>query len=80
MSYREEKVLSLSGVDLQNANEQDLRKLSRTALEAGIHGLCFSPYEEGQKPGDVLSADQIRRRLELIRPYTSWVRSFSCRR
>ena len=78
MSYREEKVLSLSGVDLQNANEQDLRKLSRTALEAGIHGLCFSPYEEGQKPGDVLSADQIRRRLELIRPYTSWVRSFSC--
>jgi exo-beta-1,3-glucanase (GH17 family) len=40
--------------------------------------LCFSPYEEGQKPGDVLNADQIRRRLELIRPYTSWVRSFSC--
>lgn len=78
MSYREEKVLSLSGVDLQNANEQDLRKLSRTALEAGIHGLCFSPYEEGQKPGDVLSVNQIRRRLNLIRPYTSWVRSFSC--
>ena len=55
-----------------------LGKLSRTALEAGIHGLCFSPYEEGQKPGDVLSVNQIRRRLNLIRPYTSWVRSFSC--
>ena len=54
MSYREEKVLSLSGVDLQNANEQDLRKLSRTALEAGIHGLCFSPYEEGEESSSLL--------------------------
>jgi exo-beta-1,3-glucanase (GH17 family) len=32
---------------------------------------------EGQKPGDQLSEEQIRRRLEIIKPYTNWVRSFS---
>ena len=43
-----------------------------------MHGLCFSPYVEDQKPGDQLSEEQVRRRLEIIKPYTEWVRSFSC--
>ena len=47
-------------------------------LKAGVHGLCFSPYVEGQAPGDQIGEDQIRRRLEIIRPHTRWVRSFSC--
>lgn len=47
-------------------------------LKAGVHGLCFSPYVEGQAPGTQIGADQIRARLEIIRPYTRWVRTFSC--
>ena len=47
-------------------------------LENGMHGLCFSAYEEGQKPGDILSKHQISRRIEIIAPYTKWIRSFSC--
>jgi exo-beta-1,3-glucanase (GH17 family) len=43
-----------------------------------MHGLCFSLYEDGQKPGDIIGEQQIRRRIEIIRPYTDWVRSFSC--
>ena len=43
-----------------------------------MHGLCFSPYGEGQKPGDLITEAQIRRRLEIIAPYTKWIRSFSC--
>ena len=43
-----------------------------------MHGLCFSAYEEGQKPGHVLTEDQVRRRLEILCPYIKWVRSFSC--
>jgi exo-beta-1,3-glucanase (GH17 family) len=43
-----------------------------------MHGLCFSPYQEGQKPGDFISESQIRRKLELIKPYTKWIRTFSC--
>ena len=42
-----------------------------------MHGLCFSPYLEGQEPGDQLSEEQIRRRIEIIAPYTKWIRSFS---
>ena len=40
--------------------------------------MCFSPYIEGQKAGDMLSAKQIRRRLEIIAPHTKWIRTFSC--
>ncbi len=47
-------------------------------LNAGVHGLCFSPYLEGQSPGTQVSEQQIRERLELIRPHTGWIRSFSC--
>jgi glucan 1,3-beta-glucosidase len=55
-----------------------LRAEFRAVLDAGVHGLCFSPYLEGQAPGAQVSAAQIRARLEVIRPYTGWVRSFSC--
>jgi glucan 1,3-beta-glucosidase len=47
-------------------------------LQRGVHGLCFSPYLEGQQPGDQIPEAQIRQRLELLKPYTRWVRSFSC--
>jgi glucan 1,3-beta-glucosidase len=47
-------------------------------LQAGVHGLCFSPYLEGQSPGSQVSAEQIRARLEVIRPHTRWIRTFSC--
>jgi len=50
----------------------------RGVLDAGVHGLCFSPYLEGQAPGSQVSAAQIRDRLEVIRRHTGWVRTFSC--
>jgi exo-beta-1,3-glucanase (GH17 family) len=43
-----------------------------------MHGLCFSPYLQGQAPGSQVSVVQIRERLELIRPHTRWIRTFSC--
>lgn len=43
-----------------------------------MHGLCMSPYEEGQEPGDRLTEAQVRRRLQIMQPFTNWVRSFSC--
>ena len=50
----------------------------RSALQRGVHGLCFSPYIEGQAPGAKVSEAQIRARLQIIRPHTRWVRTFSC--
>ncbi len=50
----------------------------RAVLNAGVHGLCFSPYLEGQAPGAQIDEAQIRARLAVVQPHTRWVRSFSC--
>ena len=78
MSFRGEKMMSLAGIDLTNKTKEELEKLFKEVLENGMHGIGFSPYEEGQKPGDQISEEQIRRRMEIIQPYTKWIRSFSC--
>ena len=77
MSIRSEKFLALASIDYAGKSIEDLRALFREYLKEGMHGLCFSPYEEGQQPGDQLSEAQIRRRMEIIAPYTKWIRSFS---
>jgi GPH family glycoside/pentoside/hexuronide:cation symporter len=56
----------------------DLAGEFAATLHAGVHGLCFSPYLEGQAPGSLVGEAQIRARLGIIRPYTRWVRTFSC--
>lgn len=63
---------------LPPAQRAALAEEFRAVLDGGVHGLCFSPYLEGQSPGSAVSAAQIRARLEVIRPHTGWVRSFSC--
>lgn len=77
MSGRLEKKLSLTGVD-GSSSLVELKNKYKEVLNHGMHGLCFSLYEDGQKPGDIIGEQQIRRRIEIIRPYTDWVRSFSC--
>ena len=77
-SFRSHKKLSLAGQDFSKLSKEELRDLFLKMLEGGMHGLCYSAYEEGQKPGDILTEEQVRRRLTIIRPYTDWVRTFSC--
>lgn len=78
MSLRKEKFFALASIHYKGMSLEELRELFRKTLESGMHGLCSSPYEEGQEPGDQLSEEQIRRRLEIMQPYTSWIRTFSC--
>ena len=86
MSYREGHHFSLNdleltdyaGVDFSKFSREDLVKLWRKTLKSGMQGLCFSLYEDGQRPGDIITEEQVRRRMEIIKPYTKWVRSFSC--
>ena len=56
----------------------DLKDALRAVLQAGVHGLCFSPYLEGQAPGSQVSEAQIGERLARIQPHTRWIRTFSC--
>ncbi|MBX2826716.1 MAG: MFS transporter [Flavobacteriaceae bacterium] len=65
-------------IDFSSKSESEIAQLFKTTLERGMHGLCFSPYTEGQNIGDQLSEEQIRRRMDVVAPYTKWVRSFSC--
>lgn len=63
MSVREGKTLALAGgADFTNKTKEELQDLFREVLNNGTHGLCFSPYEEGQKPGDILSENQIKKK------------------
>lgn len=78
MSLRKEKFFALASLDYDGMSIDDLRALFNNTLKSGVHGMCSSPYVEGQKPGNQLSEYQIRKRLEIIKPYTKWIRSFSC--
>ena len=78
MSVRAGKIRSLIGIDQADKTDKGLQNLYKRLLKKGMHGLCFSPYEEGQSPGDQISEEQIRRRMKIIKPYTKWIRSFSC--
>jgi len=70
--------MSLAGPVVNNLGLEELKKQSREFLNAGIHGICFSAYDEGQQPGDQFSEAQVRRKLEILKPHISWVRTFSC--
>jgi glucan 1,3-beta-glucosidase len=67
-----------SGLVLEPQAQQALRADLAQRLQRKVHGLCFSPYLDGQGPGTVLQEEPIRQRLQHIAPHTRWVRSFSC--
>lgn len=86
MSYREGHHFSLNykenhedtGVDFSGYSLDELKKLWRETLNQGMHGICFSMYEDGQEPGDTITEAQVERRIKILKPYTKWIRSFSC--
>ena len=59
-------------------SETEIDSLYAEILKEGVHGFCFSLYEEGQKPGDMVTAEQIERRLKILKPHCNWIRTFSC--
>ncbi len=77
MSFRDEKILSLLGTNIDKLSDEELKKLCKKILKSKIHGICFSLYEGDQQPGDIVSDDQIIRRLKILKPYTTSIRTFS---
>lgn len=89
MSYFREKKISelekkfLASIHHENifsdkASEEDLKELFDEIMTNGMHGICFSMYEDGQEPGDHISESQVMRRMKILKPHIKWVRSFSC--
>ena len=69
---------TIGGLDFSGKTTAQIKSLFAQTLHNGMHGLCFSPYTEGQRAGDLLSEGQISRRMDIIAPYTTWVRTFAC--
>ena len=67
------------GMDLSGLSHADKIALFHEILNKKIHGISYSPYIDGQSPGTDISPEQILQRMEIIKPYTKWVRSFSCK-
>jgi GPH family glycoside/pentoside/hexuronide:cation symporter len=63
---------------LADKTSADISAMYAEQLGAGVYGLCFSAYTEGQGAGDQLTEAQVRRRVALIAPNTRWLRSFAC--
>ena len=82
MSFRKDHVYSLKPETntsyVTGETEEALSNLFAEILQNGVHGFCFSLYGEGQKPGDIISEEQVRHRMEILKPHTRWIRSFSC--
>ena len=86
MSYRDEdyhiyngvNFSEHSGIDFSKYSIEELKALWRATLKKGMHGICFSMYEDGQEPGDTITEAQVERRVKLLKPHSKWIRSFSC--
>lgn len=76
MSFRKDKLHAL--LDQRSSQSENLSDAFKKHLEKGIHGIAFSAYEEGQEPGDQITEEQIRRRMQILEPNVKWIRSFSC--
>lgn len=70
--------MALAGIESSTLSAEKLGSIVRKILEQKIHGICFSPYIEGQGPGTQIDAAQIRERLSFIQPCVNWLRTFSC--
>ncbi len=68
----------LAAVNYSGIPLRDRISILKGILEKKIHGFSFSPYLEGQQPGCQISEQQIRERLQIIRPHCKWIRTFSC--
>ena len=77
-AYRIPASGTLRGIDFSPLSFADKVALFRDTLESKIHGIAFSPYLDGQRPGVEIGEAQIGERLDIISPYVHWIRSFSC--
>lgn len=60
----------------------DLAKFAISDVNYRIYGLNFSPYiDADEDPNKVelqITNDELRERLEIVAPYTEWIRTFGC--
>jgi glycoside/pentoside/hexuronide:cation symporter, GPH family len=66
-----------TGIDIDAITNETIRQKFDEIFENKMHGICFSAYTQNQNPGDVITEEQIQKRLKVLVNHTSWVRVFS---
>ncbi len=66
------------GIDYSKVTNKVIADNFKTQFSKGMHGICFSAYNEFQNPKDTITKDQIVKRLEVLKGHTIWIRTFSC--
>lgn len=77
MSLRQDKHHHLLNPAGTSSEHPTLDERLDALLAQKMHGISFSAYVDGQKPGDELGRDQIERRMTVLASRFSWIRSFS---
>ena len=77
MSLRHDKHHHLLNPTGTSSEHLTLDERLDALLAQKMHGISFSAYVDGQKPGDELGRDQIERRMTVLASRFSWIRSFS---
>ena len=65
-------------LDFSTLSKEDIQTEFTKVFQKGMVGICFSAYKKRQEPGDPITEEQIRKRLEILKPHTQWIRVFSC--
>ena len=66
-----------SKLDYSNLNLEQLNNEFSQVFNKGMYGICFSVFTKEQYPGDEISEQQIRKRLQILQHHTQYIRVFS---
>ena len=78
MSHKENRIHSLNGVNITSLNIEELKKIANDCLKYKPHGICFSALDNFMGPKEIINEEQITKKINVIKPYTSRIRTFSC--
>nr|MCU0374570.1 MFS transporter [Chitinophagaceae bacterium] len=67
-----------TGIDIDVLGKEAINEKFNEVFAQKMHGICFTPYIENQNPGDTITEEQIRKRLNVLVNHTYWIRVFSC--
>ncbi len=67
-----------TGIDIDFLSKEAIHDKFTQVFQNKMYGICFSAYTENQNPGDIITEEQIVKRLSVLVNHTEWIRVFSC--
>lgn len=67
-----------TGIDIESLSKEAIHEKFKEVFKQKMHGICFTPYAQNQNPGDVITEEQIVKRLSVLADHVEWIRVFSC--